>query len=310
MWKETDFGKAAAVFPGAGIGLSGYEASFLKRHGDPAVTPLQRASEFTGTDLVAAVVDDDLDRLDARDLQAFTYAFSIGVHDVILDNGVSPSLMAGHSLGIYAAMKCAGCVTFDEGLSLLDRAYRLAEEGCSGRECGMVATAGVTADEVDSILRSLGTPSLTMIITNSFMSMVVAGGISDLDEYVKAVTEADATRVVWLDREVAYHHPDFMSDISKRFAGFAEGVSWKDPEVPVVSSIDAKVIRDADSAMEFTIRNLCTPINWEDVTATLVAQGVQTVFECGPGTTLTRMGRFQDNPLKYLNVKKITRRGG
>lgn len=310
MWEKADFGPAAAAFPGAGIRSSGFEATFFQRHRPQLKSFLARASDYAGVDLREALEQEGLDRLKPRDVQLFTFACSLGVLDTVRAHGVEPVLMAGHSLGIYAALTGAGCVSFEDGLFLVDRACDLATKACRDRNCGMVATAGLTRDEVDGILGDLDASSLRRVITNSPMSMVVAGDLAELDSFVAAAEEAEATRLVWLDREVAYHHPDFLDTASRELATVVKEIPWRDPRVPVVSSIDARVLDTAEGTKDFTIRNLSSPIDWEAVVVVLADRRVRTVFECGPGTTLTRMGRFVDADLKYLNVKKISRRGG
>ncbi|NOZ00812.1 MAG: ACP S-malonyltransferase [Deltaproteobacteria bacterium] len=303
-------GTAGLVFPGAGIAPSGYEAQFFNRHAGLMGPLMARSSEFTGTDLEAALTMDGMDGLDALSTQVFTYAYSLGMNKVLLSKGVVPVLVAGHSLGIYAALAAARCVSFEDGLALVKTAYDLATTACQSRDCGMLATAGLTLTEVDEILGRLAAPTLLRVITNSSMSQVVAGDLKALEAFEKAARDADATRILWLDREVAYHHPTFLAKACGDFAKAMAGIEFKDPAVPIISSLNADTLTTADQARDFTVQNLSSPIDWRAVLLAFGKRGVETVFETGPGTTLTRMGRFVDTAFSYLNVKKISRRGG
>lgn len=310
MWETADFGSVAATFPGAGIRPTGFEVPFYENNRRHLGPPLDRASEFAGVDLSAALGQDRMDSLSERDTQLFTYGYSLGVMEVLRNRGVQASLIAGHSLGVYAALCAAGCVTFEAGLELVDRAYSLARSACSGLACGMIATAGLTLAEVDGILARLTAPSLRRVIVNSSRSMVVAGETGELERFHDAAKDADATRLIWLDRNVAYHHPALLSAASERFAETVRNMPWKNPVIPLVSSLDATRLTTVRQTRDFTVWNLSSPIDWQQVLRTFDACGIRTVFESGPGDTLTRMGRFVDVDLKYLNVKKITRRGG
>lgn len=311
-WDAGQAGPTAAVFPGAGIALTGHEQALLAAHDAEMRPPIEAASRFAGRDLAPALPARDLDGLAAREAQLLTYAYSLAVLEVLRRDGFAPALLAGHSLGVYAALVAAGCLSFDEGLVAVDAACRIATEACAGRDCGMVTATGLGPDEVAELLSvradaAAGATTLRAVITNNAISVVVAGAGLELETYLADAVERNATRAVWLDRRVAYHHPGYLSGASLALDEVASRLAWREPETPIVSSLDGAVLTTALAARDFMVRNLSSPIRWPRVLDTLARHGCGLVCECGPGTTLTRIGRFDEAAPPYVSVQTLAR---
>ena len=125
-------GKAAFVFPGVGVTPSGHEGEFLNRHREVMQPFLDEAGAFAGEDLAAAVAPPSAvgaaGRPSSRAEELRTYAFDCAVAAVYRNSGLEPSYVAGHSLGIYAALAVGGAVSFGDGLAMVERARAFVRE--------------------------------------------------------------------------------------------------------------------------------------------------------------------------------------
>lgn len=299
-----------AVFPGAGIEMSGHESAFFKAHQDVMTPVLSEVSALSGLDLSVMIEAETLGDLAGVHSQIATFAFGLGVYRVFTGIYGQPELVAGHSLGIYGALVAAGSLTVQEGLNVLVAAHREATQVApAGARGGMVAVAGLSPAEVDGVLAGLGRLSLLRVITNSVTSSVVAGLLEDASAFASAAISAGAVRVVWIERDVAYHHPRLMHHAVSNLSADLALIDFNPAHIPLVSTIDPSILAQPAELAAYVLANLSSPIDWLATVSFIDAQGIETLVECGPGTTLTRMGRFIDKNVRYLNVRKAVRRG-
>lgn len=303
MRPETPF---ALAFPGAGTAPSAAEKAWFHRFSARMRPPLEAGAEIAGADLIAAVDPERFPSLDPLARQCFTFAFGLGVADVVTDVAGAPSAVAGHSLGVYAAAVASGALAPEEGLVLLAAAYREALDACRERRPAMLAVAGPA--DVDDAVGRAGGDSLRVVIRNGAFSSVVAGTVDDVVRVEALLRDEPGVRVGWLDREVAYHHPGFVAGASNALGAFAAGLRWGDPRVPVVSSIDGSACRTGAEVAAFVVANLAHPIDWRRVVVTLADFGVGGLWECGPGDTLARIGRGCEPELDVRTVRRWARR--
>jgi [acyl-carrier-protein] S-malonyltransferase len=295
----------ALAFPGAGIQASGYETAFMMQE-DAAIRPLlQQASLRVNADLVAAVPG-GFEELPQQAGQAFTFAYGVGMAQAVRRRGLNPVAVAGHSLGVYAAVVAAGATGFDEGLALVQTAWRAAAQACAGKGVGMAAIAGLPESEV-AALRAVDGESVRIVLVNGTGSVVIAGPMEGIEAALTAARAAGAVRTACLDREVAYHHPLYMSEAAAELRDAAGAMAFCGAEVPVASTVDGRLLTVADEVRDFLAANLCTPIGWPRAMNAFLRLGVTSVVECGPGLTLTRMARFLEPEMAWLNVRRLVK---
>ncbi|MCP4642807.1 MAG: acyltransferase domain-containing protein [bacterium] len=304
----------AFAFPGVGTGLCGHEPVFFERYRAILAPFLQEASDFAGADFIAAACRDHWGGACERTKQFFAYAFGCGAAAVARQAGVTPRLVAGYSLGVYAALVAAESLSFTDGLTVIDEADRLMVDACAGHDYGMAAVVGLDAGELDGILSPSVFPSIQRVNVNNPTSHIFAGDRSELIGFVTAAQAHDAYRALMLDVEAPYHHPAILDGIAPAFERALRGLNWNAPVCPVVSSIDQALLTTADQVRAFTARNIATPIHWERVVETFAEHGIARVVECGAGISLTQNARMlPDRPgfpaiPRFANVKNWERR--
>jgi len=293
----------ALVFPGIGAPLCGAEREFFARHRAVMAPYLEEAAVLAGADLAAALLADTVKALDHRAQELFVHAFNCGACAAYERAGLRPAWVAGYSFGIYSALAAAGAVGFSEALALADRARTLVNEECPDRRFGMAAVLGLTEPEVRRLAGRPGRDSICLANVVNDAAVILSGLRGDLEGLLAEALRLDAFKAVLLDTDVPFHHPKFLSKSSERFRDFIARIPWREARCPVISSIDQSLLTTPDELMDFTARNLSTPISWRGVIARMRALGVEEVIECGPGVSLTRSAQFLADAPRHRNIK-------
>jgi [acyl-carrier-protein] S-malonyltransferase len=296
------------VFPGVASGLAGVEARVLAERGRHLRPILSRASKLAGCDLAASLEAGATESLPPRAAQLLTCSFSLGLLASLAEQGMSPPrAIAGHSMGLYAALAAVGAVSEDDALRLVAEAHRLARESCAGLPCGMLSIIGLERPEVEALIASV--PEVCLAIRNGEISHVASGPQAALAQLLAAAQGAGATRATLIEREAPYHHPRILAGAAKALRGFLDSLSWTRARCPLISTVDARALDEPEELKDFTAQNLCSPIDWERAVLALSARGATTLLECGAGTGLSKLGRFIDAPVEYVNLRHLAKEG-
>ncbi len=295
----------ALVFPGVGVRLTGREPEFFSRHRAELKPLFDRASEYRGIDLESRLLQGGIDELPDGSRQFFTYAFSAGAADVVTRAlGVTPIAAGGYSFGIYAALYATRAMTFEDGLTVIDNAYHIVEGASRKRDLGMGIVVGLERTELDSLIDAKGLDSVCRTNTNHDLCHVFSGTSGEIRRFLRSAKEAGAFKSEPLMVDVPYHHPRLLESAPNELAPVLRRIRWAPPDFPIVSSIDGGDLRESEEITRFLARHLATPISWHKVVERMNGMGVRTLFECGPGISLSQNGRFLPYDMTYLNVKK------
>jgi len=300
-------GRAAFVFPGVGVTPSGHEGEFFQRHLEVMQPFLDEAVAFAGEELHATLAPSSAGRPGERPSplaeELFTYAFDCAVAAVYRQSGLEPSYVAGHSLGLYAALAVTGAVRFGDGLAMVERARAFVREACPPGRFGMAVVIGMRAAEIVSLLRDSAHAGIARANINNDTATVLSGGVIDLEHFLEVAKRDGAFKAVLLDIDMPYHHPVHLAPATERFRAFLGSLVWSAPFCPLVSPIDQALLEDPAELLECTACNISTPIRWQKVVERLAALGVAVALECGPGISLTQHASFIPSAPKHVNTK-------
>jgi len=291
-----------------GVKLCGHEQRFAMAHRNFFESCFEEAGAATDDDLWEAFAEERIGKHDCRTDHFFTYAFSCAMYDTCRARGVNADLLAGYSFGIYAALYASGALSFTDGLAAVGRAFDLMDTVSRGRDYTMAITLGLTAGEIDAILSRHYYDQLCMVNSNNDTCKVFAGPRASLRRFIEEALRHEAIDARLLEVSIPYHHPRLLHGISGGFREFLSKLHWQSPLRPIISTIDQGLLTSIDELLDFTARNLCTPINWERVAAALNARQIGRVIECGAGISLTQNARFMPFQLEYVNVKNADRK--
>jgi [acyl-carrier-protein] S-malonyltransferase len=203
--------------------------------------------------------------------------------------GLAPARVAGHSVGEYAALVAAGVLSLAAAIRLVARRGELmADAAIDG---GMLAVIGLHRDTVLDVVAAAGDGDSLVVANDNAPGQVVVSGTRDALEGVReAFRAAGAKGVIGLKVSGPFHSP-LMADVGRALAAAFGAAIWRDARPPVVSNVTAKPVTDAGEIRALLERQVSSPVEWVRSIQQMVAAGVDTFVECGPGTALSGMVR-------------------
>ncbi len=222
--------------------------------------------------------------------------------------GVVPAFVAGHSLGEYTALVAAGAIAYEDALQLVHYRGRLMDEAVPAGEGTMAAVLAADLELLDdlcvSITQTLGQP-VELANINCPGQVTVSGAIGAVEELIVRAKEAKAKRAIKLDVSGPFHS-SLMAPAADRLAKALGDQTWQPPQVPLVANVSAKALRAVDEVTLALREQLAAPVRWEESVKAMVAAGVDTFVEFGPGSVLSGLVRKTDKRVKTLQVEELT----
>ena len=228
------------------------------------------------------------DRLDdTRQTQPCLLATSVAAHRALAElTDRSPAVVAGHSVGEYAALVAAGVLELPAALRLVARRAELMSGAGEG---GMAAVLGLERDSVQAVVDGVARPTeLVVANDNAPGQVVVSGRIDALERIEQPMRDAGARRVLRLPVSGPFHSP-LMADVADALAEALEREAWSDARVPVMSNVSAEPLTDASRIRALLAEQVRSPVEWVACVRRMIADGVDTMVECGAGAALAGM---------------------
>lgn len=296
----------AFVFPGQGAQKVGM-GKWLADSFPICRAAFDEADEALGESLSSLCFEGPAERLLlTENAQPAILAMSIAVCRLVESRGVRPSFAAGHSLGEYSAHVAAGTLSFADALRTVRRRGQYMQEAVPVGEGAMAAVLGLDADTVARACAetAAGNPGrvVTLANLNAPGQVVIAGHADAVARAGERAKALGAKRVIGLAVSAPFHCP-LMKAAEDRLAPVLRALPAADPRIPVVANVDAEPRRDAGSSIEALIRQISSPVRWEDVVKRLVADGARTFVELGPGTVLAGLIRKIDRSVQVMSVE-------
>ncbi|MBW3662822.1 MAG: ACP S-malonyltransferase [Actinobacteria bacterium] len=276
--------RTAFLFPGQGSHAAGMVSAW-DGHATAKRT-IDEISEIVGRDL-RALGDDAEACARTAVAQPAVYAVSIAAWRALTETGISPVLVAGHSLGEVAATVAAGSLSVRDGALLaLERGAAMAA-ACAGAPGTMTALLGLDDETVEAVLAA--TPEVTVANRNAPGQVVLSGPHAALDAAVERAREAGA-RVLPLTVEGAFHSPA-MTPAMVRVDAHLRRTDLTDPAVDLLSGVDARVLTTGGAVRRGLTEGVLAPVRWREVQDRLATFDLDLVVEVGPGGVLRGLAR-------------------
>lgn len=235
--------------------------------------------------------------------QLSVFASSVGLLGELCERGVVPDVVAGHSLGEYAAAHAAGSVGLEEAVRLVAERDRLMNEAARRNAGGMMALIGADPREVSVAVENFPEEEGIVVAANfnTPRQTVVSGEWSALE----AVAESVGGRKVKLEVAGAFHSP-LMLEASLALERLLDEVEFRDPEIPMVSATDGAVLAKSDDVRLALREQMLSPVRWVAVIERFLDLGVEEIVEAGADGALTRMLRdFKEKRLTGRAAKEV-----
>lgn len=273
----------AFVFPGQGAQFVGMGKD-LYENVPQAKELFEKANEILGfriTDLMFAGTDEDLKQTKVTQPAIF-------LHSVILAKSLGddfkPEMVAGHSLGEFSALVAAGALSFEDGLRLVAARANAMQKACEQNPSTMAAVLGLDDAKVEEICASID----GVVVAANYNcpgQLVISGANEAIDAACEALKAAGAKRALKLPVGGAFHSP-LMEPARVELEAAIEATTVSAPICPVYQNVDAKPYTDPAQIKKNLVMQLTAPVRWTQTVQNMVADGVSSFVELGPGKVL------------------------
>ncbi len=238
--------------------------------------------------------------------QITSYVFSCSLSRILESNKLRPDIVAGNSMGLYAALYCGKVINFMEGLNLIVKAYDLIQENIKGFEAGMGAIIGHKRAVIQELIKK-HVKDVWIVNCNGLHSFLVSGRKPEIVKLLDIARDEGALFASLLNVKSPYHSPLTLEASSKFREYINSEIEIDIPASIIISSANQKTLGNEEDITEELVRNLCNPINWFATMKEILSFGVTTFIECGGGNSLYKISKFIKGDFKVYPINKINK---
>jgi [acyl-carrier-protein] S-malonyltransferase len=296
----------AFVFPGQGAQKVGMGRALAETF-DVCRRTFEEADASLGEPLSRLCFEGPEDQLLlTENAQPAILAVSVAACRLVEQHGTTAAWAAGHSLGEYSAHVAAGTLSFADALRIVRRRGQYMQQAVPVGEGAMAAVLGLDLDAVEAVCveaaGELGGRVAAPANINAPGQVVIAGHADAVRRAGELAKGKGAKRIVALAVSAPFHCA-LMKPAEDRLAPELRALAARDPRIPVVANVDAEPKRTAGEAIAALIAQVSSPVRWDDIVRRLIAEGVSTFVELGPGSVLAGLIRKIDRRVSAVSVE-------
>jgi [acyl-carrier-protein] S-malonyltransferase len=293
----------AFLFPGQGSQSVGMGKDLAEHHSIARQT-FEEADEALGIKISQLCFEGPEEQLRlTENTQPAILTVSVAAWRVLLEKGIKPAFVAGHSLGEYSAQVAAGTMNFADAVRTVRSRGKFMQEAVPVGTGSMAAILGMSPDAVAGVCSDAAQGEVCESANiNSPEQIVISGHIAAVERAVVLATERGAKRAKVLPVSAPFHC-SLMKPAQEKLATVLAGVQLASPQLPVVCNVDAQPAEKPERAREALVRQVTGSVRWSESMQWLIGRGVQTFAEVGPGKVLCGLMRQIDRSKKCVNVE-------
>jgi [acyl-carrier-protein] S-malonyltransferase len=292
----------AFVFPGQGSQYVEMGKDFYDNY-EVARKYFDKANEILDIDLKKLCFEGPEDELtETQNTQPAIFTVSMIAYEILKAEGIEPKMVAGHSLGEYAALCSAGVFDFETGLKLVRKRGELMASAVSeGSKGTMAAIIALKRDKIEEICSEVdGVCELANI--NSPIQIVISGEEKAVHAAMEKADEAGAKKIVELNVSSAFHS-QLMEPAKNKLEEYINTIEFNDPEVPVIANSTADFVKNREEIVAALKEQLTNPVRWVESMELMGENDIELALEVGPGRVLKSLMRRINRSIKTYNVQ-------
>ena len=293
--------KIAFIFPGQGAQACGMGKDFYEQT-ETGKRIFDKATQLMGFSMPQLCFEEN-DRLDITEYtQAAMVTASIAMMRVLEENGIKPDVAAGLSLGEYCALAAAGVMSDEDAIRTVRQRGILMQEAVPVGEGAMAAILALDAAVIEEVTGAM--EGVWIANYNCPGQIVISGEKAAVEEACEKLKAAGAKRAVMLNVSGPFHS-GMLADAGEKLGEVLSQVELHEPQIPYVANVTAQYVKSAAEVKELLTRQVSSSVRWQQSVEAMIADGVDTFIEIGPGKTLAGFMRKISRDVKTLNVENL-----
>ena len=294
--------KIAFIYPGQGAQKAGMGADFYENC--PSARELfDQASDALGLDMKALCFEEN-DKLDLTEYtQAALVTTTLAMTRVVEEHGIHADMTAGLSLGEYSAIAAAGGMTEIDAIRLVRKRGILMQNTVPAGEGAMCAVMAMDAAKIEEVTGPID--GATIANYNCPGQIVITGEKAGVEKAAEALKEAGAKRTVMLNVSGPFHSP-MLKPAGEELMKELQEVSLSELKIPYVTNVTTEIISDISRTKELLKEQVSSPVRWMQSMEVMIADGVDTFIEIGPGRTLAGFMKKINKEVKVYNIAALS----
>lgn len=293
--------KIAFIYPGQGAQVCGMGQDFYEQT-ETGKQVFDLATEILGFSVPELCFTKN-DRLDITEYtQAAMVTTSIAMTKVLEEKGVKPDVAAGLSLGEYCALYAAGAMTEKDAIATVRQRGILMQEAVPVGQGAMAAILAMDASAIEEVIS--GIDGVQIANYNCPGQIVISGKKEAVETACEKLKEAGAKRAIMLNVSGPFHSR-MLTGAGEKLGEILEQVEIHPLSIPYVANVTAEYMTDAADVKPLLMKQVSSSVRWEQSVRAMLADGVDTFIEIGPGKTLAGFMKKIDRTVKVLNIEKL-----
>ncbi|MDD7389033.1 MAG: ACP S-malonyltransferase [Lachnospiraceae bacterium] len=290
--------KTAFIFPGQGAQKAGMGKDFYE-NSETAARIVDLAGELLDLDMKALCFEEN-DKLDQTEYtQAALVTVCLAMEQVLIERGLKPDVTAGLSLGEYCAIAAAGGMKIEDAITTVRTRGILMQNAVPDGKGSMAAVLGMTGEAIEAVVDKMD--GVTIANYNCPGQIVITGLKESVEQAAEELKKAGARRVLPLNVSGPFHSP-YLAEAGEELGRVLEQVELHELEIPYVTNVTAEYVTDICETKALLAKQVASSVRWEQSVRNMIAEGVDTFVEVGPGKTLAGFIKKIDRSAKVLNV--------
>jgi [acyl-carrier-protein] S-malonyltransferase len=296
--------KTAFVFPGQGAQFVGMGKDIYENN-EKAREEFDKIFSSLSFDLKTAMFEGPEELLKkTKYTQPAIVAMSLVLEKLVREKGITPDFVAGHSVGEYAAFGSGGFLTLSDAVKLTAFRGETMNEIAEAVNGGMAAVLGMDADKIEEVLKTVD-GTVEAVNFNEPKQTVIAGEKDAIERACAALKEAGAKRAMALAVSGPFHS-SLMKPAGEKLRDEAEKYDFREGTAKLVANTTAEFISTPEEIKAEIYAQSFGPVKWVDTVKKLKDNGVDTIYEIGPGKVLAGLIKKIDKEIKVININSLT----